>query len=229
MGKRKKIRAFFELQSHYLFKEKFARVGKGNDKGNVEGLVGYARRNFMVPIPHFKNYEDLNKYLETCCLKRQKNLVYGKKETIEERLKRDRDVFLSLPETPYEACVCQPGRVSSQSLVRFKGNDYSVPVRYGYRDVFIKGYVNEVVISCGAEIIARHKRCYGMSESIFNPLHYLPLLEGKSGSFRSGSSIKKMGLTHCFWKASKYFRNSKRKRRKERICQNFKIIGKWAT
>jgi len=43
-------RAFSELQSHYLFEEKFGRPGKGNDKGKVEGLVGYARRNFMVPI-----------------------------------------------------------------------------------------------------------------------------------------------------------------------------------
>ena len=34
-----------------LFADRFGRPGKGNDKGKVEGLVGYARRNFMVPIP----------------------------------------------------------------------------------------------------------------------------------------------------------------------------------
>ena len=50
-GERQKTRAFSELQSHYLFAEKFGRPGKGNDKGDVENLVGYARRNFMVPIP----------------------------------------------------------------------------------------------------------------------------------------------------------------------------------
>ena len=37
--------------SHYLIAEKFGRRSKGNDKGKVEGLVGYARRNFLVPIP----------------------------------------------------------------------------------------------------------------------------------------------------------------------------------
>ena len=37
-----------ELQSHYLFADRFGRPGKGNDNGKVEGLVGYARRNFMV-------------------------------------------------------------------------------------------------------------------------------------------------------------------------------------
>src|SRR6266851_3865714 len=58
-GERKKTRAFSELQSHYLFEEKFGRPGKGNDKGKVEGLVGYARRNFMVPIPRVGSWEEL--------------------------------------------------------------------------------------------------------------------------------------------------------------------------
>src|ERR1700704_2272328 len=50
-GKRQRTRVFAELQSHYLFKDRFGRPGKGNDKGKVEGLVGYARRNYLVPIP----------------------------------------------------------------------------------------------------------------------------------------------------------------------------------
>ena len=66
-GERKKTRAFSELQSHYLFAEKFGRPAKGNDKGKVEGLVGYARRNFMVPIPRVGSWEELNaRLLEQC-------------------------------------------------------------------------------------------------------------------------------------------------------------------
>src|SRR5712664_3639100 len=62
-GNRKKTRAFCELQSYCLFKEKFGRPGKGNDKGKVEGLVGYARRNFLVPIPRVGSWENLNTHL----------------------------------------------------------------------------------------------------------------------------------------------------------------------
>jgi transposase len=51
---------FSELQSHHLFADRFGRPGKGNDKGKVEGLVGYARRNFMVPIPHAASFAELN-------------------------------------------------------------------------------------------------------------------------------------------------------------------------
>ena len=59
-GERRPTEAFSELQSHYLFAAKFGRPGKGNDKGNVEGLVGYARRNFMVPVPRVASWEELN-------------------------------------------------------------------------------------------------------------------------------------------------------------------------
>ena len=52
-GRRKRTRAFTELQSHYLFSDRFGRPGKGNDKGKVEGMVGYMRRNFLVPVPSF--------------------------------------------------------------------------------------------------------------------------------------------------------------------------------
>ena len=53
-GRRQRTRAFTELQSHYLFEDRFGRPGKGNDKGKVEGLVGYMRRNFLVPVPSFE-------------------------------------------------------------------------------------------------------------------------------------------------------------------------------
>ena len=47
-GKRQRTRVFSELRSHYLFEDRFGRPGKGNDKGKVEGIVGYCRRNFLV-------------------------------------------------------------------------------------------------------------------------------------------------------------------------------------
>ena len=44
------------------------------------------------------------------------------------------------------------------------------------------GYVDEIVITSGAEEIARHRRSYGAGDFVFNPLHYLPLLEQKVGA-----------------------------------------------
>jgi hypothetical protein len=73
-------------------------------------------------------------------------------------------------------------RVSSLSLERYDRNDYSVPTAYRHRPVLVRGYVDEVVIACGAEVIARHPRSYAREDFILDPLPYLPLLERKIGA-----------------------------------------------
>ena len=138
-GRRKRTRAFTGLQSHYLFDDRFGRLGKGNDKGKVEGMVGYVRRNFLVPIPSFESFDALNGHLEKRCLERMDAKLRGHTETIGQRMERDLDALLPLPAVPYDACDKQAGRLSSLSLVRYKTKDYSVPVAYGHRDVIVRG------------------------------------------------------------------------------------------
>jgi len=74
---------------NYLLRDRYGRPGKGDDKGSVEGLVGYARRNFMVPIPNFASWEEFNAYLEAQCSNHQNDILRGHKETISDRLQRD--------------------------------------------------------------------------------------------------------------------------------------------
>ena len=191
-GRRQRTRAFTELQSHYLFDDRFGRPAKGNDKGKVEGMVGYVRRNFLAPAPapSFESFEALNAHLEQRCLARMDVRLRGHSETIGQRMERDLEALLPLPAAPYDACDKQAGRVSSLSLVRYRTNDYSVPVAYGHRDVLVSGYVDQVVISCGAEVIARHKRSYERDDFVFDPIHYLPLLERKPGALVWSSQRK---------------------------------------
>ncbi len=197
-GQRKKTQAFCELQSYYLFAEKFGRPGKGNDKGAVEGLVGYARRNFLVPVPHRSSWEELNAYLLEQCGKRRERRMRGHQETIAERFERDRAALLPLATVPYEACEKRTAKVSSLSLVRYRANDYSVPTAYGHREVLVKGYVHEVVIACGSEVIARHPRSYEREDMIFDPLHYLALLEEKTGALDQAAPLAGWELPECF-------------------------------
>ena len=189
-GERKPTQAFSELQSHCLFAAKFGRPGKGSDKGNVEGLVGYARRNFMVPVPRVASWENLNAHLLEQCRKRSERRLLGHGETIAQRFERDREKLLPLPATPYPACDKRTTRVSSQALVRYETNDYSVPVAYGHRQVLVKAFVWEVVISCASEVIARHARSYGREEMIFDPLHYLALLEQKTNALDQAAPLE---------------------------------------
>jgi transposase len=195
---RTKTKAFLELQSHYLFADKFGRPAKGNDKGKVEGIVGYARRNFMVPIPRVNSWDELNAHLAAECRKRRERRLRGHTETIGERFERDRAAMLPLPAAPHEACEKVNVGVSSLSLVRYRTNDYSVPTEYGYRQVHVKGFVHQVVIACGSDVIAVHTHSYEHEAIVFDPLHYLALLEQKTRALDQAAPLAGWQLPGCF-------------------------------
>ena len=185
-------------QSHSLFEDRYGRPGKGNDKGNVEGVVGYARRNFMTPLPRFASWDAFNGHLEEHCRNRQGNVLRGHRESIGERFVRDREALKRPLPAPFDACDKQGTRVNSLSLVRDRTNDYSVPVAYGHQEVWIRGYVHEVVIGCGAGIIARHPRSYDREDMVFDPIHYLALLEHKIGALDQAAPLAGWELPDAF-------------------------------
>ena len=197
-GRRKRTRVFGELVSHYLFEDRFGRPGKGNDKGKVEGLVGYARRNFMVPLPRFADFDALNAWLEDRCRRRMSDKLRRHTDTIGERLRLDIAAFQELPVVAYDACDKGCARVSSLSLVRYRGNDYSVPTAYGHREVMVRAYVHDVVISCGSQIIARHRRSWEKQDFIFDPLHYLALIERKTNALDQAAPLAGWELPQAF-------------------------------
>ena len=197
-GRRQRTRVFSELISHYLFDDRFGRPGKGNDKGKVEGLVGYARRNFMVPLPRFASFEAFNAWLEAQCRRRMQDRVRGHSGTIGERLEQDLARLQELPAIAYDACDKRTTRVSSLSLVRYRGNDYSVPTAYGHQDVLVRGYVHEVEIACGTEVIARHRRSYEKADFVFDPLHYLALIEHKTNALDQAAPLTGWELPDTF-------------------------------
>ena len=114
----------------------------------------------------------------------------GHDETIGQRMEGDQEALLPLPAVPYDARDKQASRVSSLSLVRYKANDCLAPVAYGHWDVPVRGYVSEVVISCGAEIIARHPRSYEKDDFVFGPIYYLPLLEQKTAALNQAAPLQ---------------------------------------
>ena len=152
----------------------------------------------MIPAPRYDSFDDLNAHLEQKCLARQNDRLRGHNQTIGERLISDLDALMGLPVAEYEACDHVTTRATSISMVRYKSNDYSVPVAYAHHDVHVRGFVHEVIIGCGNDIIAHHKRSYAKADMVFDPLHFLPLIEQKVGALDQAAPLQGWDLPDVF-------------------------------
>jgi transposase len=194
---RKLTDGFLQLQSHYLFEARFCRVGRPNEKGVVEGIVKFARLNYLVPVPEVESFEELNRYLEERCREDLNRRLRGQKAPKGELLREDQGAFLKLPPA-FEACRQSSTRVDKLSLVRFDCNDYSVPVRYAHLEVTVKGSVDRVWICREDQVLAQHDRLWDKEKIAFEPLHYLELLERKPGALDQAKPLAEWQLPECF-------------------------------
>jgi hypothetical protein len=161
-GERKKTRAFSELQSHYLFAEKFGRPAKGNDKGKIESGVKYVRRNFLCGLLGREpdSLGDLNAELRCWVAQVANRRVHG--TTHEQVLLRfDEDLFSMQPidgRPAYPYMDDEQRKVARDAYVSWQGSRYSVPWLFAGKEVWVRGLDGQVEVRHGAERIAVHDR-----------------------------------------------------------------------
>ena len=152
----------------------------------------------MVPVPTFASWSALNEYLAAACYADLFRRVRGKVGTKAERLVEDRAALLALPVESFEPRRVVQGHANSLSLVRFDRNDYSVPTAYAHHEVTVLGGIEDVAVTSGTDVIARHVRHWGKEHISFDPLHYLALLERKPGAFDFARPLEHWELPGCF-------------------------------
>jgi transposase len=195
---REVTREFQRLRSHFLFAAHFCLVRRANEKGHVENLVGYARRNFLVPVPAVPTFEALNADLLARCQEELRRRVRGKPTGKADLLAEEAAALLPLPGQAFEARRVEVAKATSLSLVRFDGNDYSVPTDHAHQAVTVVGGIDEVRLVVGGLVVARHRRCWGKEQTCFDPVHYLALLERKPGALDFARPLEGWQLPDCF-------------------------------
>jgi transposase len=165
------------LASHYTFAPKFCLPARGNEKPKVEHRVFDLQRRWATPVPCVSGIEELNTHLVRCCFAERASVSGAAAEPVGARFERDRAAALPAPGDCFDACVLQPAQVDKYQTARFDHNSYSVPRRWAFRPVTVKGYVGHVEVVADGQVVARHVRSYGKGERVLDPLHYLVTLE----------------------------------------------------
>jgi len=177
--------AFVAFRGHHLFASHFCLPGieGAHEKPLVESLVGYSRRNFLVPVPDFPSWDALNAFLYARCMGEDARPASGRSGSIGALWHEEQASLLPLQRHRYPCCRTVAVCVTRQGLVTFERNRYSVPTRYGGAALLLRAFAWEVEITDGQTVVARHPRLYGRDGEQLDPLHYLALLERKPGAF----------------------------------------------
>ena len=189
--KRREIDTFVAFRSHYLFASHFCNPGEPHEKGQIENLVGYVRRNWFVPLLRVKDFDELNAYLWRKCLEEDRHVVSGMKASIGEMFAEEKPMLLPLPKRSYECFRLHPVRSNKLSIVHFENNAYSVPEGYSSQDLFLKAYVDRVEISDARKVIVTHGRLLGKGKESLSVAHYLTGLGRKPGALDYARPIKR--------------------------------------
>src|SRR5437660_1569173 len=189
---------FLHFQSVYRFEALFANVHAGWEKGSVENLVGYARRNYLVPLPEGADLEAINAELRANCLSDQQRIMAGRTEPIAARLLFERAQLGPLPAHAPDLGPVAEVLVHSTGRVGFQTNDYSVPIQYAYQRLTLKADPFRVRVFAGEEQVADHPRCYEKRQVIEDWRHYLPLLLKKSFAVPWASALRHADLPTTF-------------------------------
>lgn len=192
---REEQRAFVAFRTHYLYESHFCTPAQGHEKGGVEGSVGFSRRNFLVPMPRVINFEELNHQLLVACRRDDVRVVHRQSQSIGQAWLEERPSLRQLPARPFDCCATRQAHLNGYSQVSYETNRYSVPTQQARQQVTLKAYPFEVQVLFEGTLLARHERSYAREQDVFDPLHYLWLLERRPGAFEYARPLKQWRST----------------------------------
>jgi transposase len=167
------------LASHYTFEAKFCLPAQAHEKPDVESGVRAVQRRFATPVPRVAGLAELNEHMRTRCLDERRRTVRSSSGAfvIGDRFAEEVAAAAPLPPHAFDPCVERQAVADKYQTAAFDANRYSVPRPWAFRAVTVKGYVDRVVVTAGGQVVATHPRCYGHSQQVLDPVHYLAALE----------------------------------------------------
>lgn len=190
IGKDRKFNPrFIQMLSHYLVEPTACTPAAGWEKGQVENQVGNIREWLFVPKLKFPDMESLNAHLHTRCLELANNRKHPEKKdsTIIQIFEQEERASLRPMIPVFDGYVQRCCKVSSTCLVTFDRNRYSVDCRYAHHSVSLRAYARRIIMTAKNQVVGEHVRQFGRDKTMFNPWHYVPLLERKPGALRNGA------------------------------------------
>lgn len=175
---------FVSLRAHYLFESVFCNTESPHEKGSVENLVGYVRRNALTPQPEVTSMNHLNEILLAWCEKERSRLA--------EAWEAERRELRAVPAGVFRPCVSDVVRVNKLSLVTCQRNRYSVPNGLIGSTIRVDLYNDRVEVWHREKLVAEHTRLLGRNNSSLKIEHYLKAISRKPYAVTQAAVVRRL-------------------------------------
>jgi transposase len=173
---------YLDFAHYYGFTPRACRPYRARTKGKVESGVKYVRGNFWLGL-RFTDLADLNdqarQWLDTVANVR----IHGTTGEVPfDRLPLES--LQSIWDKPdYDTSLVSYRRSSSDCLISYDGNYYSVPAAYHKQRLMVKETEMEelVILTVQGAEIARHRLALGHNRRVVEPEHYRDITRITSG------------------------------------------------
>jgi transposase len=198
--RREESENFKKFRSQFGFNSYFCAVARGQEKGDVEGCVRYARSNYLSPVPELQSLhelESLNSDIAQWCKSlRTTRITFNTQLTVGHFYNEEKEKLQLLPRKIPEVGKSTTAKANHYSLICVDQVYYSVPTQYAHHRVDVLMCAREIIIYYKENEIARHTRSWERGKQVFDPLHYLALFKEKPGALWTSKPIAQ--LPHAF-------------------------------
>ena len=178
------------FRSHWGYQSEYCNPASGNEKGGVEGELGWFRRNWLVPVPEASALDALNQHILEACLENRSRTIIGRCMTVGQASELEHEHLSPLAEEGFPIReLLYPLLVDSKGRVKVKTNWYSTPLWPGLRVTAVVGPLT-IEIMYDNKVTGRHTRCYGRGHEILDLEHYLDVRERKPGAMKGSTPLQ---------------------------------------
>ena len=211
---------FTRFMLHHRFAADFCSPGKGNEKGNVENKVGYARRNMLVPVPVITDFDAFNKELLERCDADHEREHYERGELIRDLWAEEKRHLLALPEYEYEVFSYENLRVNKTGFITLDRVRYGLSPEWSGKLVQVKAWFDKIEVFSDHCLLKTFRRSYERGGEHSDWKDYLPTLVQKPGATEHTRFFDQMPK---LWQ--EYLRNTAGKERKSALTLLNEIVN----
>ncbi len=169
---------YLDFAAHYGFEPRACNVRKANEKGRVENLVGYVKKNFLAGLELPPGLAAINTaghhWLATVANVR----IHGEtRKPPLELFAIEKPALRPLPPQAPDTSVTRLVRVTNRCRVVLDTNRYSVPSLYASQRLTLKAFADRLCLYHAHNIVATHPRSYERHRDFENPDHVKDLLD----------------------------------------------------